>query len=63
MHSKSGSPTGQSLSATSAELVARGPSQFDGGPAARTDEVSGFPVISVGQPVTSKDVAAALDED
>jgi hypothetical protein len=28
-----------------------------------TDERSGFPVVGVGHPVTSQEVAAALDEE
>ena len=54
---------GQSLSATVAELAARGLSQLDEPVVVRTDAVSGFPVISVGRRITSDDVAAALDED
>ena len=46
-----------------AELAARGLSQFEGGLVVKTDEVSGFPVISVGRRVTSEDVDAALDEE
>lgn len=55
--------SGQSLSATLAELAARGLSQLDEPVVIRTDETSGFPVLSVGRRVTSEDVAAALDED
>lgn len=54
---------GQSLSATLAELAARGLSQLDAPMVVRSDPVSGFPVISVGRRVTSDDVAAVLDED
>jgi hypothetical protein len=53
---------GQSLSATVAELTVRGLSQLDDRLVVRTDEVSGFPVLSVGGRVTSEDVAEALDE-
>lgn len=54
---------GQSLSATLAELTARGLSQLDEPIVVRTDAASGFPVLSVGRRVTSDDVAAALDEE
>ena len=42
---------GRSLSATIAELTARGLAQVD------------EPVLSLGRRITSEDVAAALDED
>ena len=54
---------GQSLSATLAELAARGLSQLEEPVVVQTDAVSGFPVISIGRRVTSDEVAAALDED
>jgi hypothetical protein len=54
---------GQSLSATLAELAARGLSQLEGGLVVKTDDVSGYPMISVGRRVMSEDVAAALDEE
>lgn len=54
---------GQSLSATVAELTARGLGQLDEPVIVRTDSVSGFPVISVGRAITSDDVAEALDDD
>jgi hypothetical protein len=54
---------GQSLSATLSELAARGLSQLDEPVVVRTDELSGFPVISVGRRITAEDVAVALDED
>ncbi len=54
---------GQSLSAILAELAARGLSQLDEPVVVRIDDISGFPVISVGRRVTSDEVAAALDED
>jgi hypothetical protein len=53
---------GQSLSATLAELAARGLSQLDEPIVVRIDGISGFPVISIGRRVTSDEVAAALDE-
>jgi len=54
---------GQSLSSVVAELAVRGLGQLDSPVVVRTDEVSGFPVISVGREVTSGDVAAALDDE
>jgi len=54
---------GQSLSATLADLAARGMGQLDEPVVVRTDAVSGFPVISVGRRITSDEVAEALDED
>ena len=54
---------GQSLSAVLAELTVRGLGQLDEPVVLRTDERSGFPVISIGRRVTSEDVAAALDEE
>lgn len=53
---------GQSMSATVAELTARGLSQLDEPISISTDERSGFPVISVGRLVTSQQVADLLDE-
>jgi hypothetical protein len=54
---------GQSLSATLAELTARGLGQLDEPFVIRTDAISGFPVLSVARRVTYDDVAAALDEE
>lgn len=54
---------GQSLSATLAELTARGLSQLDEPLRISVDERSGFPVLSVGRRITSDDVAAALDDE
>lgn len=54
---------GQSLSATVAELTARGLSQLDEPLEIRVDERSGFPVVSLGRRVTAEDVAAALDDE
>lgn len=54
---------GQSLSATVAELTARGLSQLDEPVMVRTDSLSGFPVLSVGRRISSGDVAVALDEE
>ncbi|MBO9523608.1 MAG: hypothetical protein J7518_18915 [Nocardioidaceae bacterium] len=54
---------GQSLSATLAELTARGLSQIDEPLVVGLDPESGFPVVSIGRRITSEDVADALDED
>jgi hypothetical protein len=54
---------GQSLSATVAELTARGLSQIDAPLTIGIDERTGFPVLSVGRRVTAEDVAAALDDE
>ncbi|UYM05703.1 hypothetical protein [Solicola gregarius] len=54
---------GQSLSATLADLAARGLGQLDEPVVISTDERSGFPVVSVGRKVTTDDVAAALDDE
>lgn len=54
---------GQSLSATLAELTARGLSQLGEPVVIQTDTDSGFPVLSLGRRVTSEDVAAALDDE
>ena len=51
---------GASLSSVVADLAARGLSQLDH-PAA-TDERTGLPVLSVGRPVTSREVDEALNE-
>lgn len=53
---------GQSLSATVAELVARGLGQLGEPLAVSVDAHSGFPVVSVGRRITAADVAEALDE-
>jgi hypothetical protein len=55
--------TGRSLSAVVADLVARGLGQLDQPVVIGTDERSGFPVITIGRPVTSEQVAATLDEE
>ena len=54
---------GLSLSSVVAELAARGLVQFDEPAVLRTDERSGFPVLTVGGRITSEQVAAALDEE
>jgi hypothetical protein len=46
-----------------AHLVARGLGQLDQPVVIGTDERSGFPVITIGRPVTSEQVAATLDEE
>jgi hypothetical protein len=54
---------GQSLSATVAELAARGLSQLDQPLRISIDKRSGFPVVSVGRRITAEDVADALDDE
>ncbi len=54
---------GQSLSTVVADLTIRGLSQLDEPVVVRTDERSGFPVVSIGRRVSSEQVAAVLDEE
>jgi hypothetical protein len=54
---------GQSLSATLAELTARGLSQLDEPLRISTDERSGFPVVSVGRRSSAEEVAEALNDE
>jgi hypothetical protein len=54
---------GTSLSATVAELTARGLSQLDEPLRISIDEHTGFPVVSVGRRITADEVAAALDDE
>ncbi len=54
---------GLSLSAVVADLTTRGLAQLDEPATIVTDPRSGFPVLSVGRRITSKDVAAALDDE
>jgi hypothetical protein len=54
---------GQSLSSVVAELATYGLSQLDEPMVVRTDPRSGFPVVSIGQRITSQDVADALDDE
>ena len=53
---------GASLSSVIADLAARGLAQLDRPVAIATDERTGLPVLSVGRPVTSREVDEALDE-
>lgn len=53
----------QSLSATIAELTVYGLAQMEEPREIVTDEQSGFPVMRLGRPVTSDDVAALLDDE
>ncbi len=55
--------TGRSLSATVADLTARGLSQLDEPITVSTDERSGLPVVSIGRPVTAAEVSALLDDE
>lgn len=53
----------RSLSAVVADLTMRGLAQLDEPVTLSTDARSGLPVLSIGRPVTSDDVAAALDDE
>jgi hypothetical protein len=53
----------QSLSATLADLAVRGLASLGEPVVVTTDEVSGLPAITLGRPITSADVAEALDEE
>jgi len=54
--------SGQSLSATIAELMIRGLAELDEPVSIEVDPRSGFPVMSFGRRITDEDVAATLDE-
>ena len=54
---------GQSLSSVIAELATYGLSRLDEPLVVTTDPQSGFPVVSLGRPITSEDVADALDDE
>lgn len=54
---------GVSLSAVVAELAARGLIQLGEPATIGVDRRSGFPVVNVGRPVTSEEVATALDDE
>lgn len=54
---------GQSLSTVIAELTVRGLGQLDEPISLAIDERSGFPVMSIGRRITSRDVAEALDDE
>lgn len=53
---------GQSLSATVAELVAQGLARVSEPSTVSTNDVSGFPQISLGHPITRAQVGDLLDE-
>ena len=53
----------QSMSAVLVQLAVKGLDEAVGPREIRTDPRSGFPVISIGRPVTAEDVAEALDEE
>lgn len=54
---------GSSLSAVVADLALRGLAQLDAPVSVGTDARTGMPVLSLGRPVTSAEVAAALDDE
>jgi predicted transcriptional regulator len=53
----------QSLSAVVAELAVRGLATLGEPLELKTDGKSGFPFITLGRPITSEEVAAALDDE
>lgn len=53
----------QSLSATIAELTTIGLARLGEPATIATDENTGLPVISIGRPLTSEDVASLLDDE
>jgi len=54
---------GESLSSVIADLTVRGLAQLDEPVVLRINERSGLPVLSLGRPLTSGDVADLLDEE
>lgn len=54
---------GQSMSAVIADLTMQGLARLNVDVVYARDPLSGLPVISIGSPVTSDDVAAALDDE
>ncbi|MFN8119539.1 MAG: CopG family transcriptional regulator [Micropruina glycogenica] len=54
---------GQSMSAVIADLTLQGLARLNVDVVYSRDSRSGLPVISIGAPVTSTDVAAALDDE
>jgi len=54
---------GQSMSAVIADLTLQGLARLNVDVVDSRDSRSGLPVISIGAPVTSADVAAALDDE
>jgi hypothetical protein len=53
----------QSLSAVIADLTTRGLATLGDPVQLTTDPVTGFPVLHLGRPITSADVADALDDE
>lgn len=53
----------RSVSATIADLTARGLDDVRGPMKVAYDERTGFPIVRFGRPVTGADIAAALDEE
>ncbi len=54
---------GASLSATIAELTARGVTQYRGGYRMWIDEATGLPQVSIGRRITAEEIDRALEED
>lgn len=53
---------GQSLSSVVAELTVRGLAQLEEPAVVTVDAMTGFPVISIGRQITTKEVADLVDE-
>ena len=53
----------ESLSATLAELTVRGLASLGDEATIGTDPVTGLPTLTLGRPITSADVAEALDDE
>ena len=57
------SQRGMSLSAVIADLAIRGLAALDEPVTLTTDARTGLPVLSLGQPISTDDVTAALDDE
>lgn len=55
--------TGRSLSATIADLTARGLAHVDDSVRIELSEKSGFPMIRIGRAISAAEVADLIDED
>ncbi|QDO87423.1 hypothetical protein FNH13_02970 [Ornithinimicrobium ciconiae] len=54
---------GRSLSAVVAELTTRGLAQLDAPAVLTLDELTGLPVLSIGRPISTDEVAEILDDE